>query len=166
MKAFGFYFGQGSLDGIEVPQSHHLVPPRPVPHNLALHETKPLPPIGRANLQDPRNPLPVDYQSNGASQCTDETARQSVVDQNAYSYLVYNKPLSNIVTRSLGRSYMYAVKDAWVHSHGGLGYPADYGFGPGDHKDKMTPQFYMRPGVRPLRQASPIPNNAYKLPGR
>lgn len=162
MKAFGFYFGSSSLEGVEVPQSIHLVPPKPVPRTQTPHDRKPLPPIGRANLQDPRCPLPVDYQSNGQSQGQNDVST-GIVDKGAYSYQEFHARLSNVITRSLGRAIMYANKDAWVHSHGGLGYPADYGFGPGDHKDEMTPQFYMRPGVRPLKQApSPMGNSAYK----
>lgn len=165
MRAFGFYFGQGTLEGINVPQSVHMTTPRPTPRAEAPHDNKPLPPIGRANLQDPRCPDSVDYATDGASQADyDNGNNDAVVNQSAYAYAQYQHTISPVMTRSLGRSMMYAVKSAWIHSHGGLGYPADYGFGPGDHKDEITPQIYMRPGVRPLRQSSVIPNpsNAYK----
>lgn len=163
MKAFGFYFGQSTLGGIEVPQTVHLVPPKPVPRAPTPHDNKPLPPIGRANLQDPRQPDPVDYQSNGRCQGDIDTVNNTIQNNGEYASTVYLARTDNLIQRSLGRQIMYANKTAWIHSHGGLGYPADYGFGPGDHKDEMTPQFYMRPGVRPLKQVpSTIGNSAYK----
>lgn len=65
-------------------------------------------------------------------------------------YQTYNKVLGHLVTQSLGREMLYNWSDAQFNV-GGVGYPLDYGFGPGYHGDtpdpRTNPQTYMRPGI-------------------
>lgn len=85
-------------------------------------------------------------------------AERGVGDQGAYVELHYNKILNHVVTHSLGRESLYNWADAQFNV-GGVGYPRDYGFGPGFHGDCTVEmgnvQFYMRPGI--YRGATPEP---------
>jgi hypothetical protein len=65
-------------------------------------------------------------------------------------YQTYNKVVGPVVTRSLGRETLYNWQDA-QYNVGGVGYPLDYGFGPGYHGDATIDQgnvqLYMKPGI-------------------
>jgi hypothetical protein len=67
-----------------------------------------------------------------------------------HPYQTYNKHIGPVVTRSLGRETLYNWFDAQFNV-GGVGYPNDYGFGPGYHGDATIEQgnvqLYMRPGI-------------------
>lgn len=79
-------------------------------------------------------------------------------DEGAYSAQKFLKVLNHVVTHSLGRESLYNWADAQFNV-GGVGYPRDYGFGPGYHGDATLEmgnvQIYMRPGI--WRGAQPTP---------
>ncbi len=90
---------------------------------------------------------PIDVST---SQGRNQTARRSVVDRGAYAEQYYTKPVSHMMTHSLGRETLYNWADAQFNI-GGPGYPHDFGFGPGYHGDCTVEmgnvQLYMRPGI-------------------
>lgn len=110
----------------------------------------PRPPLGDSEIRDQLKPLPYP-QKPTASQSIHRAAR-GIDFQGAYSSQIYATGADHIMTPSLARSMMYTFEDAQFNV-GGPRYPLDYGFGPGFHGDCMTPQFYMRPGIRlPVQQ--------------
>jgi len=102
----------------------------------------------------------ADYPKKGTSIASLVTAVRGVVSQSAYRYQSYNEVVGPLLTRSLARGM--ACVD-WLTASwrvGGVGYPLDYGFGPGAHYDSTSvgfdPQFYMRPGIYRPQHASTI----------
>lgn len=77
-------------------------------------------------------------------------AERGINDQGAYVAQGFNKILNHVMTHSLGREPLYNWADAQFNV-GGVGYPLDFGFGPGFHGDATVEmgnvQFYMRPGI-------------------
>lgn len=112
------------------------------------------------NLQDVVNGISSpDATDRGVGEPVDPTtsparvsyrAERGLNDQGAYVSLEFHKILNHVVTHSLGRESLYNWADAQFNV-GGVGYPADYGFGPGFHGDATVEmgnvQFYMRPGI-------------------
>lgn len=73
-------------------------------------------------------------------------------DQGAYAFQTYNTGRNTWMTPSLAREMTTSWSTA-AWRVGGPNYPQDFGFGPGFHGDCMSPQFYMRPGIKvPVQQ--------------
>lgn len=100
------------------------------------------------------------YPKKGTSIASVTSAIRGLVSQSAYRYQSYNEVIGPLLTRSLARGM--ACVD-WLSASwrvGGVGYPLDYGYGPGAHYDSTSvafdPQFYMRPGIYKLPTAGTI----------
>jgi len=110
----------------------------------------PLPQLGEAVARDPRQPE-LYPESPSRSQSIHRAARGPEFE-GEYTAQRYVVGMDHLVIPSLARQMRYTWGDA-AFNVGGPHYPLDYGFGPGYHGDCMSPQFYMRPGIRmPLQQ--------------
>jgi|SRR5215831_9197061 len=110
----------------------------------------PLPPLGDAEVRDPLRPPP--YPQQPTTSQTIPRAARGVEFQGAYAMQNYASGMDHHLIPSLARQMLYTWDDA-AYNTGGPRYPKDYGFGPGFHGDCMSPQFYMRPGIKiPVQQ--------------
>lgn len=132
------------------------------------------PPIGESAQRDPHVPDPtpgLDRQPQSQANASPAVRSMRYAGRNFHSgggsqfngtapQVIYLKELGTLVTRSLSRNYLSGVVETrW--RVGGIGYPNDYGFGPGYHGDSETvypnnPQVYLRnPGIQPLTNVPP-----------
>lgn len=145
--------------------------PTPLLGDWAVRDvTRPVPIAGGDGFRQELDNLP-DNEPDGEDSPTDDVANTGVgqpVDvsvsqaiaghyvprgieqQGAYEFQTFNNIVSHVVTHSLGREILYNWADAQFNV-GGVGYPLDYGFGPGYHGDATIEQgnvqLYMKPGL-------------------
>lgn len=105
----------------------------------------PTPPLGDAAVRDQLNPPPYPQQAT-YSQVIPRAMRGPEF-QGEYAMQNYVTGMDHHMIPSLARGMLYTWDDAKFNV-GGVSYPLDYGYGPGFHGDCMSPQFYMRPGIK------------------
>lgn len=109
------------------------------------------PPQGINEKFDIMNPPPPTRQGQPVGQSI-HRANRGVMAQDYRPSQTYDVGQDTIMTPSLAREMTTSWQTGWWRT-GGWYYPNDYGWGPGFHGDCMTPQFYMRPGLkRPVQQ--------------
>lgn len=145
----------------------------------------PLPPVGESQRRDPHVGDPVPYgNQKPKSQAVVSPQLNTVTTPQGYgarpgggivatgyaSGRVYLKSLGGIMARTLGKNFLAGIFDArW--RVGGVGYPPDFGYGPGYHGDSETlfpnnPQVYLRnPGIIPLTNVPSTYRYAPYIPG-